>query len=46
MIDTGLPGDGDPVRINKLIREEVGANRIDHLVITHFDRDQSIEYSI
>lgn len=39
LIDTGLPGDRDPVRINKLIREEVGAMKIDHLVITHFDRD-------
>ena len=39
LIDTGLPGDRDPVRINKLIREEVGATKIDHLVITHFDRD-------
>ncbi len=39
LFDTGLPGDRDPGRINKLIREEVGATKIDHLVITHFDRD-------
>lgn len=39
LIDTGLPGDRDPGRINKLIREEVGGTKIDHLVITHFDRD-------
>ena len=39
LIDTGLPGDRDPGRINQLIREEVGATKIDHLVITHFDRD-------
>lgn len=39
LIDTGLPGDRDPVRINTLAREEAGLDKIDHLVITHFDRD-------
>lgn len=39
LIDTGIPGDRDPVRINRLAREEAGIDRIDHLVITHFDRD-------
>lgn len=39
LIDTGLPGDRDPGRINKLIREEAGLSKIDHLVVTHFDRD-------
>ena len=39
LIDTGLPGDRDPVRINQLAREVAGLERIDHLVITHFDLD-------
>jgi len=39
LIDTGIPGDRDPVRINRLAREEARIDRIDHLVITHFDRD-------
>jgi len=39
LIDTGIPGDRDPVRINRLAREEAGIDKIDHLVITHFDRD-------
>ena len=39
LIDTGNPGDRDPARINKLIREEAGLSKIDHLVVTHFDRD-------
>jgi hypothetical protein len=39
LIDTGLPGERDPGRINRLAREEAGISKIDHLVITHFDRD-------
>ncbi|MDG2169871.1 MAG: MBL fold metallo-hydrolase [Opitutales bacterium] len=39
LIDTGNPGERDPGRINKLIREEAGLSKIDHLVVTHFDRD-------
>ena len=39
LIDTGLPGDRDPARINQLAREIAGLERIDHLVITHFDLD-------
>ena len=39
LIDTGYPGDRDPPRINKLIREEAGLSKIDHLVVTHFDGD-------
>ncbi len=39
LIDTGIPGERDPVRINRLAREEAGIDKIDHLVITHFDRD-------
>lgn len=39
LIDTGKPGKRDPGRINQLIREEAGVSKIDHLVVTHFDRD-------
>ncbi|MCB1124786.1 MAG: MBL fold metallo-hydrolase, partial [Verrucomicrobiae bacterium] len=39
LIDTGNPGDRDPGRINKLAREVAGLSKIDHLVVTHFDRD-------
>ncbi len=39
LMDTGNPGERDPGRINKLIREEAGLSKIDHLVVTHFDRD-------
>ena len=39
LIDTGLPGDRDPIRINMLICEEVSATKIDQLVITHFGRE-------
>jgi len=39
LIDTGNPGERDPARINKLAREEAGISKIDHLVVTHFDRD-------
>jgi len=39
LIDTGLPGERDPGRINKLARDIAGLKRIDHLVITHYDRD-------
>ena len=39
LIGMGLPGDRDPSGINKLIREGVGTTKIDHLVITHFERD-------
>ena len=39
LIDTGLPGDRDPIRINMLICEEVSATKIDQLVITYFGRE-------
>jgi competence protein ComEC len=39
LIDTGLPGDRDPARINKLAREVAGLKKIDHLVVTHYDLD-------
>lgn len=39
LIDTGMPGLRDPVRINRLARRIAGLERIDHLVITHFDKD-------
>ncbi len=39
LFDTGLPGERDPGRINKLARERAGLTRIDHMVITHFDLD-------
>jgi beta-lactamase superfamily II metal-dependent hydrolase len=39
LIDTGLPGDRDPVRIVDTIKNKAHLNRIDHLVITHFDGD-------
>lgn len=39
LIDTGLPGDRDPVRIHKLATQIAGVKKIDHLIITHFDGD-------
>ncbi|MDH3585172.1 MAG: MBL fold metallo-hydrolase, partial [Phycisphaerae bacterium] len=39
LVDTGMPGQRDPGRINKLAREVAGLTKIDHLVITHFDID-------
>ena len=39
LIDTGNPGARDSRRINTLAREEAGISKIDHLVVTHFDRD-------
>ena len=39
LIDTGLPGERDPGWIAKTVREIAGLERIDHLVITHFDGD-------
>ena len=39
LIDTGMPGDRDPGRILKTVREVARLERIDHLVITHFDID-------
>ena len=41
LIGTGLPGDRDRSGINKLIREGVSAAKIDHLVITHLERDHN-----
>ena len=38
LIDTGLPGERDPGRIVRTMRH-AGAERIDHLVVTHFDSD-------
>ncbi|MEM7384342.1 MAG: MBL fold metallo-hydrolase [Verrucomicrobiota bacterium] len=39
LIDTGLPGLRDPVRILRHVRRVAKLEKIDHLVITHFDRD-------
>jgi len=39
LFDTGLPGLRDPVRINRHCRKVAGVEKIDHLVITHFDKD-------
>lgn len=39
LFDTGMPGLRDPVRINRHCREIAGLKKIDHLVITHFDKD-------
>lgn len=39
LIDTGLPGDRDPYRICRTVTQHAGLERIDHLIITHFDVD-------
>jgi beta-lactamase superfamily II metal-dependent hydrolase len=39
LFDTGMPGLRDPVRINRHCRKIAGLKKIDHLVITHFDKD-------
>jgi beta-lactamase superfamily II metal-dependent hydrolase len=39
LIDTGMPGERDPARIVKTVREVAGLERLDHLVVTHFDID-------
>ena len=39
LIDTGMPGERDPGRILKTVRDTARLERIDHLVITHFDID-------
>lgn len=39
LFDTGMPGLRDPVRINRHCRKIAGLEKIDHLVITHFDLD-------
>lgn len=39
LIDTGMPGLRDPVRIHRHCRDIAKIAKIDHLVITHFDLD-------
>jgi beta-lactamase superfamily II metal-dependent hydrolase len=39
LIDAGLPGERDPDRIVATVRERAGLERIDHMVVTHFDID-------
>lgn len=39
LVDTGMPGKRDPVRIKKLVTETAGLKKIDILVVTHFDID-------
>ena len=39
LIDTGMPGLRDPVRIHRHCRDIAKISKIDHLVITHFDLD-------
>lgn len=39
LIDTGLPGERDPGRIKKAVTEHAGLEKIDHVVVTHFDSD-------
>lgn len=39
LIDTGMPGLRDPVRIDRLARRTAGLEKIDHLIITHFHID-------
>jgi len=39
LIDTGMPGERDPGRILKTVREIAKLERIDHLAVTHFDID-------
>jgi competence protein ComEC len=39
LIDTGMPGLRDPVRIHRHCRDIAKIDKIDHLVVTHFDLD-------
>ncbi len=39
LVDTGMPGERDPARIERIVKETAGLERIDHLVVTHFDID-------
>ena len=39
LVDTGMPGLRDPVRIHRHCRDIAKVEKIDHLVITHFDLD-------
>ncbi len=39
LIDAGNPGERDSGRIHKLATEVAGLERIDHMVVTHFDGD-------
>jgi beta-lactamase superfamily II metal-dependent hydrolase len=39
LTDTGFPGGRDAARILSLLEEQVGAERIDHLIITHYHAD-------
>ncbi|HLU48706.1 MAG TPA: MBL fold metallo-hydrolase, partial [Planctomycetota bacterium] len=39
LIDTGLPGERHASRIEHVVEDVVGAEKIDHLVVTHFDID-------
>jgi hypothetical protein len=39
LVDTGNPGERDPGRIAKMVKEIARLERIDHVVITHFHAD-------
>ncbi len=39
LFDTGLPGERDPYRIERTVRQFTKKERIDHLIVTHFDVD-------
>lgn len=39
LVDTGLPGERDPYRIYRTVTQRAGLDRIDHLIVTHFDVD-------
>ncbi len=39
LIDTGNPGERDSGRIHKTVTEVAGLERIDYLIVTHFDGD-------
>jgi beta-lactamase superfamily II metal-dependent hydrolase len=39
LIDAGMPGDRDPARVHKTVTEVAKLERLDHMVVTHFDID-------
>ncbi|MCA9435137.1 MAG: MBL fold metallo-hydrolase [Candidatus Omnitrophica bacterium] len=39
LVDTGFPGARDADHIVQVLKNEAGKDRIDHLVVTHFDLD-------
>ncbi len=39
LVDAGFPGDRDADRINAVVRDELGRERIDLLVVTHYHLD-------